>query len=134
MDLEPNYNDNFFFLLISHIQCMRTRPLPGISRSHFLSTMRSFSLSDFQSSTGIKGLRCWKEKFVVLRTETIVCVGVCVCHLPLHLGSIISIEALSYSKWTAGAVYFLASKAGARIIKRFQFQCLPNSSLPVTNY
>lgn len=44
-------------------------------------------------------------------------------NLPLHLCSIISIEAVSYSKWTVLAWHFLAPEAGAYIIKRIQFHC-----------
>lgn len=44
-------------------------------------------------------------------------------HLPLHLCSIISIEAVSYSKWTVLTWHFLAPEAGAYVIKRIQSQC-----------
>lgn len=55
-------------------------------------------------------------------------------NLPLHLCSIIWIEAVSYSKWTAVTVHFLAPEAGARIMEHIPFQCFPYSSLHISNY
>lgn len=73
-----------------------------------------------------------------LRKKFVVCAQRRSCDVavpwPLHLCSIISIEAVSSSKWTVWRGYFLASEAGARIMKRIQFHCLPNSSLPISNY
>lgn len=59
-------------------------------------------------------------------------------NLPLHLFSIISIEAVSYSKWTVLTWHFLAPEAGACVIKMHSISVLScsflNSSLPISNY
>lgn len=55
-------------------------------------------------------------------------------NLPLHLCSIIWIETVSYSKWTAVTMHFLAPEAGAYIMKHIPFQCFLYSSLHISNY
>ena len=46
------------------------------------------------------------------------CIVMGAVNLPLHLCSIIPIEAVSYSKWTVFTWHFLAPEAGAYVIKR----------------